>query len=277
VLVIVVRMRIILASQIVPTTNPSSKFGCKEDRVNARKAVSTVQGFRRMIAQLAIYTWKIMPRQHQIWISVDDLVSDGMFHAYQVMTGEWFDNDKSSISTAIHHTVRNHLFNEYIAKYGNERRFASLESAGIIDYDAKHKKTKKGNTPASLISLDIPPTEQEFSPLQLSTSEDTIYNNVLTDCFVVPVLGKIYSEASSKLRDQMIMWFLQQPDKMHLKGLKFRVAAKEFRMLSKEFDLTYFDCEHLIHSPKCMNRLSHELLSVPYDLDHPTPIYNKEL
>lgn len=245
--------------------------------MNARKAVNTVQGFRRMVAKIAFDTWKIIPRQHQIWISVDDLVEDGMFQAYQMMTGTWYDSSKSALSTAIFHTVRRHLFNEYIVRYGNEKRFATLESAGIIDYDAKHKKEKRGNTPVGLVSLDIPPTREEFLPLQLSTSEETIYNNVLTDCFVVPVLGRIYHEASSKLQHEMVVWFLQQPEKLHLKSPKFRRAAKEFRMLSKEFDLTYFDCAHLVHSPKCMNLLSHELLSVPYDLDNPTPLFNKEL
>jgi hypothetical protein len=276
----VVRMRIIIPTKRVPTTNPVSKFGWKEVRVNTRKAVSTVQGFRRMVAGIAIDTWKIIPRQHQIWISVDDLVEDGMFCAYQMVRGDWYDSNKSALSTAIFHTVRKHLFNEYIVRYGNEQRFASLESAGIIDYDAKYKKKKalvKGNTPTNLVSLDIPPTREEYLPLQLSISEETIYNNVLTDCFVVPVLGRIYSEASSKLQHEMVVWFLQQPEKLHLKSPKFRRAAKEFRMLSKEFDLTYFDCEHLVHSPKCMNRLSHELLAIPYDLDHPTPLFNKEL
>jgi hypothetical protein len=251
------------------------------NREASRVKIAKVVQFRRMIAQIAWRTWRLMPKQHQIWISVDDLIEDGMFKAYQVASGKWFTESKSSLSTAIYHAVHNHLINEYIAKMASEQRFASLESAGIIDYDAKHRKKQRGNTPTDMVSLDalqpIMGDDRVMLPPQLSTSEDTIYQNVLSDCFVVPVLGNIYKEASSKLQNQMVIWFLQQPEKLHLNSPKFQRAAKEFRMLSKDFDLTYYDCAHLIRSPKCMNHLSHMLTGLPYDLDNPTPIFNKEL
>jgi hypothetical protein len=203
-----------------------------------------------------------------------------MFKAYEISIGKWFNTEKGALSTVIYHAVHNLFISEYIVKYGNEMRFASLESAGIIDYDAKRRKKQRGNTPADMVSLDgLQPTgdDRVIQLPQLSTSEDTIYQNVLSDCFVIPVLGKIYKEASSKLQREMITWFLQQPEKLHLKSPKFRRAAKEFRMLTKEFDLTYTDCEHMIHSPKCMNRLSHEFRGLPHDFDNPTPLFNKEL
>jgi hypothetical protein len=270
---------IILEAKSVPIAYMASKSTYKE--VSRVKIVKVVQ-FRRMIAQIAWRTWRLMPRQHQIWISVDDLIEDGMWKAYQIAAGKWFTESKSSLCTSIYHAVHNHLINEYIVKMANEKRFASLESAGIIGYAEKRRKKQRGNTPADLVSIDamvshVLGEDRQPLPLQLSTSEDTIYQNVLSDCFVIPVLGKIYQEASSKLQHQMVVWFLQQPEKIHFESPKFRRAAKEFRMLSRECNLTYYDCKHLIRSPKCLNQLSINLVGVPYDLDHPTPLYNKEL
>jgi hypothetical protein len=271
---------IILKAKSVPIAYMASKSTYKEV---SRVKIARVSQFRRMVAMLAWRTWRIMPKQHQIWISVDDLIEDGMYKAYEIAAGKWFTETKSSLCNAIYHAVHNHLINEYIVKYGNEKRFASQEAAGFLDYDQKRNKKQRGNTPTEVISLDaLQPilgamSDRVIMPPQLSVSEDTIYQNVLSDCFVIPILSRIYQEATSGLQDQMIVWFLQQPEKLHLKAPKFRRAAKEFRMLSREYDLTYYDCEHLIHSTVCMNKLSHELLAVPYDLDNPTPIYNKEL
>lgn len=251
----------------------------------SKGALSKAMQFRRMVAQIAIGMWKMLPRQHQIWISVDDLVEDGMFRAYQIASGKWHDESKAKLSTAIYHAVHNHLLNEYIVKYTNEQRYATLESAGIVDYDMKHKRRleskKKRNTPTSVVYIDEPVITGEGERVmelpQLSTSEDTIYRNVLSDCFVIPVLGKIYNEASSKLQDEMVVWFIQNKDKVHLKSSKFKRRAREFRMLSREYNLTYDDCLHIFQSPQCMNRLSHQLLGLPFNLDHPTPIFDKEL
>src|ERR1700722_6850268 len=275
VLAIAVRMRIIVASQSVLSTFVLLSSNMKEPRVMSRKAMNKVLEFRRMIAQLSFQTWKMLPHQHQIWIGIDDLIEDGMFKAYQLVQSNWHDTTKSALSTSIYHAVRNHLYNEYTLRYSNEMRFNTLEGAGIVD---KRKRKSRGFTSAGVVPLDaVTPEGDVYQPPELSTSEETIYNNVLTDCFVVPVLGKIYKEASSKLQDEMIVWFLQNKDKTHLQSPKFRRAAKEFRMLAKELDLTYTDCEHLIRAPLCMNKLSHELLSVPFDMEHPTPSFDKEL
>lgn len=242
--------------------------------------VERLKGFRNMIARLAWQTWRQLPRQHQIWISTDDLIEDGMFKAYQVITSKWYDPNKSALSTTIYHVVQNHLFNEYIQRYGNEMRFASLESAGIIDYNQKRKNKQRGLTPAGVYSLDgLTATTEEkkyvIDSPHLSTSETTIYDNVLTDCFVVPTLVKIYNGSSHRLKEEMVAWFLQNRDKVHMDGKKFRRAVKEFRSLSGEYDLTYYDCLHLLRSAQCMNRLSIQILSVPYNLDFPTPAYEK--
>jgi len=268
---------ILIQAKSVPTALTANIAHCKGVRVNTRRAVSKAEEFRRMVAQIAYKTWTKLPYQHQIWLSVDDLIEDGMFRAYQVAVGTWYDKSKASLCTSIYHAVRNHLHNEYIVRYGNEMRFASLEGAGIMD---KRKRTRRGYTPAGMVSIDELKSMDDDRVVelpQLSTSEETIYSNVLTDCFVVPVLGKIYKEASSKLQDQMIIWLFQNKEKVHLKGTKFRRAAKEFRLLAEEHDLTYFDCEHLIRSPRCMNSLSHEILCVPYDLERPAPAMDREL
>lgn len=247
------------------------------------KGVSTV---KHLVCQLAWKAWRTLPRQHQIWIGVDDLVEDGMFKAYQVINSKWYDPNKAALTTVVYHAVHNHYMNEYIKKYGNESRFASLESAGIVDYDAKHKQRKegkKGLTPAGVVSLDALATTDErgliLTPPQLSTSEDVIYNNVLTDCFVVPTLVKIYKEASNRLQEEMVEWFLPQEDKYFQEDTRksrsdnkrFRHAAKEFRMLSEDFNLTYYDCLHLIRSARCTDTLSRELFHIPYMLDYPAP------
>lgn len=227
-----------------------------------------VQSFRRMIAQLAWRTWKTMPRQHQIWIDIDDLIEDGMFEAYRIVKSNWQDPSKGALSTVIYHVVKNHLHNEYIVRYGNEMRFATLESAGIV------KKKRKGLTPANLVSIDA---DKIGEPPQLSTSEETIYSNVLTDCFVIPVIGKIYQEASTRLQEEIVTWFLCNKEKIHTKGRRFRIAAKEFRGLAEEYDLTYFDCQHLFTSSKCMDLLSRELLWIPHSLDNPAPAADRQL
>lgn len=112
---------------------------------------------------------------------------------------------------------------------------------------------------------------------EMILSADSIENNILTDCFVVPTMEQIYQQASRRLRQEMVHWFLKSRMKVHSGSKKFRAAAKEFQSLSRKYDLQREDCLHLLRSQTCLDALSRQLLWVPYDLDNPTPGADRQL
>ena len=86
-------------------------------------------------------------------------------------------------------------------------------------------------------------------------------------------MHEIYLNASQELKVSMVDWFWYKKDKVHLKSKPFQIAAKEFRVLAQQQQLTHIDCLHLVRSPSCLDKLSRTIFEIPYD-HHCSPIVN---
>src|SRR6266403_2095898 len=62
-----------------------------------RASLVLVESYRQMVAQAAWRAWRSLPIQIRAWIEPDDMIADGIFHAYQTIN-RW-DKDKGEFST----------------------------------------------------------------------------------------------------------------------------------------------------------------------------------
>jgi hypothetical protein len=216
-----------------------------------------------MAAQLAWRAWRKLPMQTKSWIGIDDMVEDALMDCHKMMLTK-YNKEWSSQSTYLYHHMHKFFYTKYTEKFNilqkrNEERTFSLQAM----------QEQLGQQ----VSLDdITKQFHEFA-----VSADSIQHNILTECFVVPAIEQIYQEGSSRLKEEMVHWFLQSRMKIHTDSKKFRKAAREFRHLSQVHDLRRDDCLHLMKSAKCLDLLSRQLLSVPYDLDNPCPRADRQL
>lgn len=230
-----------------------------------RRAYQPCENYRRLVCQQAWIAWRRLPAHTKSWIQIDDMINHGMWLVYRYITKEYNRKRSNSITTGLVHILHNVFIYDYVATYGAWKR--------------GWEKTKDGKlVPMYMNSLEgIQEQEEETGrPLgipDLVVSEDTIIDNVLTKCFVVPAMEKIYNNASDQLKNEIVEWFWYKKQKVHLKSKPFQTAAKEFRVLADQQNLKYYDCLHLVRSPECLNTMSHAIFNIPYD-NHCVPIVN---
>jgi hypothetical protein len=222
-----------------------------------------LESYRKMVAQHAWSTWKKLPAQTRWWISVEDMIEDGMAMAFRFLTkGKHKYNPQwSTFSTALYHRLHKFYVNEYIEKYLAMQR-------GCIKVNGKLVAIPHTSIQAMQLKLSVNGDASVDDVVgripDLVTSPDSIYSNMLTQCFVVPSLVNIYQRGSLHLQGEFINWFWYA-NKVHKKGKPFEKAAKEFRELALPEQLTLQDCTHIMRSPECLNTLSMKLFDLPYD------------
>ena len=227
------------------------------------RALREVEQFRRMAGQLAWRAWRKLPMQTKCWIGIDDMVEDALMHCHQLMLTS-YRADWASQSTYLYHQMHKFYYTRYTERFNIHQK---RNEYGTFSLQAMQERFGQQ---ASLDDIT-----KQFH--ELAVSADSIQNNILTECFVVPAIEQIYQEGSSRLRQEMVHWFLKSRMKIHTDSKKFRTAAVEFRHLSQVHDLRRDDCLHLMRSAKCLDMLSRQLLSIPFDLDNPCPQADRQL
>lgn len=221
-----------------------------------------VESFRMMAAQLAWRAWRKLPMPTKSWIGVDDMIEDAIMHLYQELPH--YRKEWSRQSTFFYHKLHNFYYTQYTERFNILQKRNEM---GTFSLQAMREMLGQ--------RASVDDVVKQFHEFTVAT--DSMENNILTECFVVPSLEQIYKEGSSQLRSEMIHWFLRSRMKIHTDSKKFRKAAKEFRHLSRVHDLRRDDCLHLMRSTKCLDMLSRQLLAVPYDLSNPCPAVDRQL
>jgi len=241
--------------------------------------------YRMLVVKLAWRAWRTLPAYTKSWIGVDDIVEDGMLKALKYSIKR-FDPNKARFITGLHHYLHNHFLRNYIEWYGNEKR-------GVVSFEVEvpvrnrlnkivmKKETKHRATP--IVSIDTGfdrPGEAKISVEamvpNLVVSEDTLFRDVVSECFVIPAIEQVYNQASEKLQQAIVAWFLRSGGnvddiRVPKNGRRFNRLSCEFRELCFRYHVECDDCIHVVRSPKCLDSLSRKLLWIPYDLDNPTP------
>lgn len=248
-----------------------SNKGAKQKRIQ-------IENYRQLVSMMAWRAWRRLPIHTRIWINPEDMISDGMWQAHRMTLT--YNPNYANFTTALYHRLHKFYINDYLEFHSAQQRgwvrpprTKTTEGKPIphISMQAIEEAMRRKSTKASLDDV------VGYIP-SLVVSEDAIYRNAMTECFVVPALGEIYQNASFKLQVAIQQWFLTKADtRIHTKGKPFMQAAREFRVLCHEKGLCCNDCLHLVRSPGCLDMLSRNILGIPYDLEFPTPVVERVL
>lgn len=238
-----------------------------------KKVNVNIESYRKLVAMQAWKAWRRLPIQTRMWIAVEDMIEDGMRESWKLT--KTFNPDWASFTTALYHRLHRFFINEYLEHHSAQQRgwaringkLAPIPHASLQAMEfrmSKYKDSSLDDVVGQIPALIVTP--------------DSIFDNAVTECFVVPTLGKIYHDASPKLQAAIVEWFLTtDKSRIHKKGKPFKKAAKEFRDLCEHRSVTCDDCVHLVRSPSCLDTLSRNLFNIPRDLDNPTPIVERML
>jgi hypothetical protein len=242
-----------------------------------RQAWEPCENYRKLVCQEAWRAWRRLPAHTKSWIQVEDMINHGMWLVYRYINKVTlskaglpiaFDGIRSKkISTGLQHVLHNVFIFDYIATYGAWKRGWEKSKDGklvpLYMNSLEGMQEKEHETGANAIAV-IP---------DLVTSSDSIINNTLTKCYVIPAVEQVYHQASLELKQEIVQWFWYKSTKVHTKGKPFQERAKEFRFLADKQKLTCNDCLHLVRSPDCLDTLSRNLFQIPYD-HNCTPVFN---
>jgi len=189
------------------------------------------------------------------------MIEDGMAAAFHLLTSgkHRYNAEWSSFSTALYHRMHKFYINNYIEKYCAQQRGWMKVNGKLVPIP---HKSLEGMAEALNVKASVDDVIGKIP--DLITSPNSIYDNTLTQCFVVPSLVHVYRNASLHLQTEFINWFWYA-NKVHKKGKPFEKAAKEFRKLAAPEHLTLQDCVHIMRSPECLDVLSRKLFDIPYD------------
>lgn len=243
-----------------------------------KKSSINLESYRSLVAMLAWKAWRRLSIQTRIWIGVEDMIEDGMVQL--VSLSYKYNPELASFSTAAYHRLHQFYINEYLEFHSAQQRgwtrpFKSKTTQGkpiphISMQAMEQRLSQRGEASLDDVVGFIP---------ALVVSPQSIIDNLLTECVVVPALQEIYRQASFPMQVAFVQWFLCKDvnTRIHKSGKRFKRVSKEFRELCKCHNVTCSDCLHLIRSPGCLDSLSRKLLGIPYDLSNPTPIVERML
>ena len=216
------------------------------------EAMHLAEGFRRMVGEQAFITWQKLPPHTRAWLSVEDMLSDGMHWVVYSIIPRW-EPRRGALSTFLYKCIRTYFDKTYESVYLTKGRW-------------------EGRT-TSLQALLYKSDEPQSDTLVMADllGDVTEPERIIRDCYVAELIKQIYDESSDRLKQEIKRWFLGGLERVRTNSPNFLLASREFRSLAGVRHLHYEECNHLIHSPKCLDKLSREILLVPFDLDHPTP------
>ena len=227
--------------------------------------------YLNMVTKAAWKTWRLLPPHTRGWISVEDLVMDGL-HWVEAKGLKRWDKKKGCLSTLIYRGVDWYFETFYLQKYANHT------TNGI-------SKPNQGRSEHSTISVQDKEQfyreqgmEFEFErALGLEVKSQKTMEQEFLDCLVVESMIRLRAKASPELRQKISEWFLgsahwqEKPITWRTGTWEFSRQAREFRTLAGQQGITIHDCRHLLSSPTCLDKLSRELTWLPFSYTFPNP------
>lgn len=207
--------------------------------------------FHDMVAKEAHKVWRGLPEHTKIWLSVEDIMQDGMIKLVTEVIPK-FDKSRASLSTLAYLSIHNYFDDEYTVKFGG--RLKKLPS-GRRWYRRHHEGTTVGIEDLTVKGRDRRTCWDALHSMALNLVQSSEAD---IECWVVPTLVLIHGHASSLLKTEMVHWFVTN-ERLRLGTPKFNACAEEFRELATEYHFDVNDCRHLFQSPECMDQLSQEL------------------
>lgn len=200
-----------------------------------------------MVSRFAWNVWKKLPPHTRGWVSVDDLIQDGMIWVLMVGIPR-YRKEKAALSTFLYIGLSNYFQTNYLSR--------------------SYQVSRCESTTVSLDCLDLVGMDDRKHALEMrvrALRDDRTPEKILRHCWVVPMLVKVFRQASALLRRELRRWFIRTDvERTHLKQrfgrltdcqLEFSLARHEFLGLARKEGLEYDDCRHILTSPSCQGNL----------------------
>ncbi len=202
----------------------------------------SIESYRKLVAMQAWKAWRHLPMQTRMWIDIEDMVEDGMMQAWKLT--QTYNPNWANFTTALYHRLHKFFINEYLEQHSALKRGWTKikEGDGYMASNKRfgQKRAYEFQSLDAIAAKDNKSAEETGVYPPLVVSPDSITNNVMTECFVVPALERIYKEASPKLQNSIFEWFITtEASRIHTGGQKFNKRAKEFRELCKHASTLY--------------------------------------
>lgn len=261
------------------------KLGKIELRNYTEGQKEVLKTYSNMVRQKAWTYWRKLPLTVKSWIDPEDLIEDGLRWATTRGYDRWSVRKGGNFGTFLWHGLENFFNERYVSHFSAEMRCDLLR-------DKTERKNYKilGNR---LVSIEAAAQKfgqqgKEFE-MERAFRIETKEVDFLTSCYAVDYLIKLYGEASTQLQTALVRWFIRPPSGdrredsrryfKQLAGARFVENSREFKGLAHHYRLDIHDCQHIMGSPECLDKLSREWIYVPYNLDDPIPgkIYQPRL
>lgn len=214
----------------------------------------TAEGFRKMVAKAAYNAWIRLPAHTRIWVSLEDLIQEGMNWVQLVGVPQWNPERSKHLSTFVHVGINNLFYDSY--GRGRGLRTEERGESKVVSFEDL------------MTQYDVHGRKPDIDGMIQGKKDQSV--QMVRECSTVPLVTRVYERASRNLKEELTKWFLTA-ERLSLKTAKFTSAKNEFRKLAKKEGLGIEDCRHLMNSPTCLDDLSRRLRWVPYDLNTPTP------
>ena len=186
-----------------------------------------VEGYRRMVAAHALLAWRYLPPQVRATTDVDDLIQDGLMFARFGLAPKWRP-EWGKFTTILHTSLPHFYMNKFGAAGGKPVRAQRITLGAVSIED---------------IWIDLCPYLHE-QPV----------DNAMCD-HVVRAFERIYYEGSIPLRESLQRWFLDAGRNAHTVGCRFERDRQEFLKLARKYKVDKVDCQILMASDRCQQRL----------------------
>lgn len=174
--------------------------------------VVRMENYTALLYKLSLNCWKKLPVSHKTWVSVDDLVQDGLLFARTKLMPK-YDVRRAGFITILTTSLEQFY----------SRKLASLYR-------------KKRMAPDLLVYLDaLVINNGEFTTPQDLRSKD---QDVLIQMSMEAAIDVLYKDASPLLRKYMNKWFYSEKDLPRVRNSTvFKRARREFRILAVKHNI----------------------------------------
>jgi len=186
-----------------------------------------VEGYKRMVAAHALLAWRYLPPQVRATTDVDDLIQDGLMFARFGLAPKWRP-EWGKFTTLLHASLPHFYMNKIMANGGPRK--AQRITLGAVSIED--------------IWIDLCPYLHE-QPV----------DNAMCD-HVVRAFERIYCDGSLPLRESLRRWFLNAGVNAHKHGARFERDRQEFLRLASRYNVDKTDCQILMASDRCQQRLA---------------------
>jgi len=217
----------------------------RQAKIKSEVKRGNVEHILPLVASKARETWKHYPKHVQAWISLDDLIAEGVDHAVTVVLKMHSPRKSAGYVTYLYKSLEN-LYKDKLKALYADKRFVRC----ILSVDSTNVLTSDGNI------LNLFEYYKENRPDRYTADEIKIISRIDAERAFI----RAYAKSSHRLKKYLIMWILQPTEpKFKLYGSKFLEAKHELKSLAPEALLGTETCRFIWRDAECRRSICRTL------------------